>query len=360
MQHIQLKPSFKVKWNPETSNITQSDREFLANRTFTILEISEDGRAIISDDLAMFTVPVSELENTTWDYITEKYLKDTYYLYYVDYNDNIDKETLQKCIVDNSLYPVSEMVYECWDCPEDHETDEVEKEMIANDEGELHDDYVEHMRDWMNGNDKSDPVSDLLRNAGDQTMFYSLGIDVDGWHEEFMCPPWRGESEEDATCRINDILGIAADSNDMETLETIVAQASYGGELRIYFNASIDEVVSGGEDKRFWDGKSKDDFKSIRFKGKFAVGVINTYNGSGDFDYLTLDLTLPFMRENLFISKMEKYSLESIFGMISNWCSSDSPALMYDEIEAKVAIVPSKNSAAIAQDQEYERVFKSG
>ena len=191
-------------------------------------------------------------------------------------------------------------------------------------------------------------------------MFYSLGIDVDGWHEEFMCPPWRGESEEDATCRINDILGIAADSNDMETLETIVAQASYGGELRIYFNASIDEVVSGGEDKRFWDGKSKDDFKSIRFKGKFAVGVINTYNGSGDFDYLTLDLTLPFMRENLFISKMEKYSLESIFGMISNWCSSDSPALMYDEIEAKVAIEPSKNAAAIAQDQEYERVFKSG
>ena len=297
-----------------------------------------------------------------FNYIKENYLKEKYDLYYVDYRDSFDDhpKTLQQCIEDNSLYPASEITWDMWECPSSYEEEEVAKEMRNNDESELYDAFQDEIRDWIYEHDTSDPTSDLLRNTSDQTMFYSLGVEVDGWHEAFLCAPWRGEREEEATMRINDILGIKEGTPDMEKLELVVAQASYGGELRIYFTSSIEDVISGGEEKRYWEAESKEDFQTIQFKGMFAVGVINTLNGSGDFEYLNIDLTLPFMRENLFISRAEKYSLENIFGMITHWCKSDSPTLSYEAPSTDITIEPSKNAAAIAQDQEYERVFKAG
>ena len=297
----------------------------------------------------------------------KKYLRERYELYYVDYRDRLDgrehAELLQKCIDKNSLQPLGEIVYDWWEFPEEYTMNEIRKDMERDDLEELYEEYKEEIRDWLFDHDESTPVEDLIRNTPPITFFYSLGLDVDGWHSGgyMFGVPYRGESEKMAVYRIARKLGIKKGTGNYERIRELVSEAGGGGELRIYFETSIDELISGEEENRlYWTNEDgKQDFKSMRFMGDVKIALYNPGEGSGWETTIYLDKTIPFKRENLFVSETEKWDLESTFGMCGDWLrDKDKPAMLYKS--CKGAIRESKNVERMKREAELNKVFRSG
>lgn len=235
----------------------------------------------------------------------EPYLPEHVCLYYVDYDNDLDDNTkiLQKCIENNNLYPISESIDDWWEFPEGHYLDDMQKAM-ENDDMEWDDDWRDEIIEALREKDESDPVKDLINNTSDLHCYFDLGYDVD---EPFGAEEEEQEEEIDGICKV---LKIAKDSSMREKIAGIYYNASYGGSLRIYFPAGLMTLLSGNG----WDG-SKQDFESIKFKGKFRVVIIDTMNGSGDFeDDIELDVEYEFDRSLLGVSEDDHYSFEEIFG----------------------------------------------
>ena len=276
-------------------------------------------------------------------------------LYYVDYNDNLcDNNELQEEILRaNNLDPICEKIDEWWDSYECAKSyiDDIRNKLDEEDI-ELTDDDEDEIRDWLHDNDKSTPVDDVLHNTGSVNMFYSLGLEVEGWSEPgFMCQSYRSSSVAQEAYKIRRVLGIQKDTKDAELIESIVRNASYGGELRIYFSIGLKDILS--EDM-------EQDFQQIHFKGSCTVAVYHS-NGSGDFEDIELDKAFPFTRDNLFTSKSDKYSLENCFGLSSDWLrDSADPIFSTEPLKSKHKIAKSENATRIAQEAEYNKVFKAG
>lgn len=284
----------------------------------------------------------------------QPYLPSYVSLYFVDYRDDLSnsKELLQESLSTNSLQPIHEKVWEWWDYPEGEYLKEIRQKMEHDDAEELYEENEEDIRDWLSANDTSTPVKDLLSNTGEISMFYSLGLEVDGWHSAFMCNPWRDGSYAMNAYRIRQKLGVKKGTPEATKIDSIVQNASGGGELRLYFSDELTSVLSADPEN---------DFKQIHFKGEVAVALYNAGEGSGDFEYLKIDKSFPFVRENLYTSESDKYSLENCFGMCSDWLDkSDSPALSMDKPKKPQTLAKSKNADRIAQEIELNRVFKAG
>ena len=296
----------------------------------------------------------TEIENESLP-IWRNYVDDSYELYYVDYRDDLSyhKDLLEKCIRDNSLYPLSETVYEFWDYPEGYYLDQIRESMERDGFEYVFDECCEEIKEWIWDHDTSDPVKDLLGNTGGLTFFYDLGIEVDGWHEAFLCNPWRGETEAQAAYKIRRKLCIKKGTKEAGYIEQMVAEASYGGHLRIYFHADLNDLVDG------YNGK--DNPKTIVFKGHYAVAIYDPVNGSGWFEDMDIDCSFAFNRDNLFLSckSVERYTIEDCYGMSDSWCERYAKPTFSNE-PSKHKTRTSSTSAIAAQEAEYERVFQAG
>lgn len=284
----------------------------------------------------------------------QPYLPSYVNLYYVDYRDSLSdkKDLLQESLSSNSLDPIHDKVWDWWDYPEGHYLDEIREKMEQDEAEDLFEMLEDEIRDWLSANDTSTPVEDLLRNTGEITMFYSLGLELDGWKSGFMCNPWRGSSYAQDAYRVRRMLGIAKGTPNANKIDHIIQEAYRGGELRIYFANTLSAVLSDNPEN---------DFKQIHFKGEFAVAVYNAGEGSGDFEYITLDKVFPFQRSNLYTSESEKYHLENCFGMCSDWLhKQDTPVFKTEAPKKGNKIKESKNAARNAQDAEYNRIFQGG
>ncbi len=284
----------------------------------------------------------------------QPYLPNYVDLYFVDYRDNLDehKDLLQDSLAANSLSPIQEKVWDWWTFPEGEYLREIRKKMEDDGAEELYEENEDEIRDWLNEKDTSTPVKDLLRNTGEISMFYSLGLELDGWSSGFMCNPWRSSSYAQDAYKVRRVLGIAKGTPEADRIDSIIQNAGGGGELRIYFSNELSNVLSAD---------SENDFKQIHFKGEFAVAVYNAGEGSGDFEYLKLDKTFPFQRSNLYTSESEKYNLENCFGMCSDWLrKQNAPVFKMETPKRGQKIKESKNAARNAQDAEYKRIFKAG
>ena len=82
----------------------------------------------------------------------------------------------------------------------------------------------------------SDPVKDLIRNSSVTNFFYSLGVEISGYLTGCSL---RGESVAMACHQVRRALHLKKGQFD-EKIEELVGNATYGGELRIYFNAMFD------------------------------------------------------------------------------------------------------------------------
>ena len=163
--------------------------------------------------------------------------------------------------------------------------------------------------------------------------------------------PWRDGSYAIDAYKVRRALGIKKDTPEADKIDSILQNAGGGGELRIYFSNNLEAVISDTDD----------DFKQIHFKGSFAIAVYNACEGSGDFEYINIDKTFPFVRENLYTSKSDKYHLEDCFGMCSDWLDkSCAPSFSMKPAPKTQKLTTSKNAERIAKEIELNKVFKAG
>lgn len=294
----------------------------------------------------------------------KKYMPSHVNLYYVDYRDDLrdHSELLQKCVDQNSLNPISEKVFNWWDYPEGDYINDIEGQM-RKDGLEISEEDRDEIWDYLNEHDESCPVEDLIHNTGQVTCYYDLGLECDcGWHEAILAEPWMNEMPEDCAKKVCEMLGIDKGSDTAKKIKSVCLNATRGGYLRIYFPAYIDCLVSGERYEKYWEASDKDDFQQIRFKGKFAVAVYNSCEGAGDYECIELDCTFPFLRDNLAISKTDKYSIESCFDMAGDWlCSCDTPDLSTEPLDDKARAIEESSAGELrALEAEYEATFKAG
>lgn len=284
------------------------------------------------------------------------YVDDSYELYFVNYDDDLRNhyDLLQGCIEHNDLYGLDEKVYDFWDEPEEYYLQNIRNEMAKDDLEDVFDEHIDDIRDWIFEHDESDPTKGLLRNTGAVAVFYSLCECDCYWVEAPFMQPYMAEEPDTTAKKICKILHIADGSKQAKQVQSVCANASYGGELRIYFQSEIEDLISG---ESYPNGKNKD-WKSIHFKGTFAVAVYNCTDGAGDYEFIDLDVELPFIRQNLRISETERYSIEHCFGQSADWLNSaDAPSFSFEKPKKKTSI---KKSVINEREKHFEEVFKAG
>jgi predicted transcriptional regulator len=237
------------------------------------------------------------------------------YLGYVDYNDNLNQqlELLQKCVKKNTLDYLYEKVNEWFDESEwaslnyykqELKDDLCRKYEIEEEEAEeLIEKYNDDINEVIWDRNNYDVCKDLIKNTSPIIWYYRLEYDV---AETCWMP---NEELEEIISDIIKEVGIIETNNVRKTLYSLLSNASYGGELVIYFRCCFEELIN-----------EKQDFKEITFKG-YNICCNNQWNGSGDSEYIKELLTLPFKRENIRMCKLDYYSYTYVVcGMVEDWC----------------------------------------
>lgn len=155
-------------------------------------------------------------------------------LYFVDYNESLDEhEDLQeRCIRQNSMLPLDEESSE-WYSEQFSENLRIEMQDIKEsmEKAGLGGEYAENedkICDMLYDRNDTYPTEGLIRNTSTTTMFYSLGLEIEGYQYGKCC---RKHSEAYWCNRIRQILRLRKGLYDDRILEMLMA-ASYGGELR--------------------------------------------------------------------------------------------------------------------------------
>lgn len=273
-------------------------------------------------------------------------------LYYVDYSEDLDEhEDLQeKCIRQNDLMP---LMSEIWEWYADQETtkrrelmEDIRKRMAADGKLREYEERSEEMEDLLSERNDTDPSDDLIRNSSVTNMFYSLGVEIAGYAEGSST---REEFPAMSCYKIRRALKLKKGQFE-EQINELVDNATYGGELRIYFNAMFNRLVTGD---------NGNDFKTIRFHGDVIVAIADSHNGSGYHVEIPLDITLPFRRENLFVDSQVHYSYSNeICGMVNSWCNSTKWETGMEPIKSSIG--KSLMTQHQRQEARYEKAFREG
>lgn len=243
----------------------------------------------------------------------KKYVPETVSLYHVDYRENLDeREDLQEqCIRNNNMERLYETVMECYAEQEAESLlkilGEIKEKMAEEKRQEEFEEHREEITDLILSRSDADPAEELIKNSAAINMYYSPGAKI----EEHI-----GKESRAMSCyKVRRALKLKKGQFDT-LIEELVDNATYGGELRIYFNAGFNELVTNDNGK---------DFRTIRFHGDVIVAVANSFNGSGYHISLPLDITFPFVRDRLFVDSQVRYSYATeVCGMCRDWCDSTS------------------------------------
>lgn len=282
--------------------------------------------------------PARLLGGVTLDQIIDL-LDPSYNLTYIDYRDNLNDSlsTLQTCIQEGNRDALYELTDDWFN---DAEYDSVAQiltelqETVADqddwwDEDWLNDDpyhydnlhngltcvfedYSDWLRDAVFGRDSSTPLDDLLRNTSEVTLHYRTGYEVannDGYNEQ--SEVWAFKK----------FLGIKKkDTTWDKQIQMVMAQASYGGQLIIFFM----------DDAKRWIDPFDPKIDTIKFKNPH-ICIWDGWNGSGDDTILDgFELTLPFDRTNLYIDETCHYNYsQDVCGMVHGFCSGTEVSLSH-------------------------------
>jgi hypothetical protein len=187
--------------------------------------------------------------------------------------------------------------------------------------------------------DDSTPLKDLIRNTGNQVMFYDVGAEI-------------GDYSADMKERINDVKRAIKipkrDKTHDDLIESMLVEASYGGKLVVYFYDDFERWIN-------LTGKET----MIHFSGKVHLAVVDHSGGSGWDSTIPHNFTLPFNPENVFIDKNIKYNYTyAVCGMISRWCESTEVTLLQKKTRVKAE--RSKVNDHLDKEARYNKTFKEG
>ena len=284
-----------------------------------------------------------------------KLIPEKVYLTYVDYNDSFDEheDLMQECVANNNMDSLFEKVWDWFDDSEWQGTCEVMNELRGDLERLYDEDEVtlfmelneEELREIIRDRDNSDTVKDLCRNTREQCFFYSLGEEFSaGW---CMTPSDLARER----FRIRRLLGMPRkDEGYNKFLDELLQNASGGGELRIYFMADFNKLITDTDE----------DFKSVHIKGNVEIAIANSWEGSGHNIDLPLDFKLPFKRENLFIDSTVKYSYATdVCGMSRDWCDGTIFIPSAEEY-TKASLSASLMGNKVKGDAQLDKTYREG
>ncbi|MBP6238821.1 MAG: hypothetical protein KA270_17405 [Saprospiraceae bacterium] len=197
--------------------------------------------------------------------------------------------------------------------------------------------YDDQIRNYCYEKDTSNPIKDLCRNTGDMVMFYDTGYEVEGesWS-------WGKAKLRLERYLLKKHLGIVNTTMYDQRIEEMLENASYGGQLVVYFHGDIQNLIF-----------EKGTYNTVRFKNAH-IAIINTYNGSGyNTELNKSEFSLPFDAERIFVEKTIKYNYTySVCGMSSDWCSDT--IVSFSKVEGEIKELPVSDLAAI---QERDKAF---
>ena len=134
-----------------------------------------------------------------------------------------------------------------------------------------------------------------------------------------------------------------------EKIEELVEMPHTAGELRIYFNAMFDRLIS--KDHRTIS-------KSIRFHGNVVVAIADSRTVL-DIMCSSAGHHFPFRRENLFVDSQVHYSYANeVCGMTNDWC--DSTKWETGMIPFTGSVRKSRMAEYKKQEAAYEQTFRDG
>lgn len=270
------------------------------------------------------------------------YLEKDYELVWLDYRESLDEnpELVEKIARAGDLTPLYEdrilesIDEERWESASE-EAKNVVKKMIEDgapeeEANEMMDEIVYEIED----RDKSNPYMELVKRTK-VTFFISLGMEIS--------EPWS-KSDEELDEEVKQAMEFFETDNEdtKKGLSELFSEA--GGILRIYFTASLDELLD-------------ENIKSIHLDGIVSVGVINPYEGSGYVNYVEFDnVKIPFKRENLFVDRAEKWGWAEISGCYGGWAE---PVGFLEEESGK-ELEESPEAGIKERENEYNKRFKEG
>jgi hypothetical protein len=203
--------------------------------------------------------------------------------------------------------------------------------------------YEDDIRDWLYKNDGSTPVDDLLSNTQAFSLFLDTGleIDADSWS-------WTKSEQTRWLKKIKRKLRINTSQWD-RAIRSMLQEASYGGQLVVYFYGKAEDVITDNEK----------DWESVSFTNP-VIAVIHTGNGSGgDACLKGHAFSMPFVRKNLFIDKYFKYNyVSAVCGMNQDWCEDSKVMFSFEPAPGRKT--KSKLAAGTLQDRKYAGIYKKG
>lgn len=232
------------------------------------------------------------------------YIPQNVSLYYVDYRDDLDEheDIQEECVRSNNMEKLYEKAYEWYEEQESSNMhdylEETRKNMETDNLAGEFEEHEDEIRELIYDRNDSDPVKDLIRNSSVTNFFYSLGVEISGYLTGCSL---RGESVAMACHKVRRALHLKKGQFD-EKIEELVENATYGGELRIYFNAMFDRLISKDPEN---------DFKSIRFHGNVMVAIADSRNICVKLEgyQSSLDSLIPVFPSRMLFSNFSKISI---------------------------------------------------
>lgn len=281
-------------------------------------------------------------------------LPETTTLQYVDYRESLDEQTeaIQQCIAARNWEALIMALNDSGWEQEMESKDEYRKQLRKDLQAKyslkkkqakiLLRVFEEEIDEAIYSRCDDNILKDLLRNTGSLIAHYDTGyyMEADSWN-------WSTMEVEDEVAKIKAFLEITSEDYD-HRLFNVVAQATYGGNLLIYFNLDVEEYLNNSE------------AKSMTFTD-YSMGIVDHHNGSGDVldDSIKEPFTIQLNPENIFLEKSIKYNWTySIAGMGSDWC--DDTKIAYSDTQSGVEVESSKTNNLLNKEAEYNKTFKEG
>ena len=290
---------------------------------------------------------------TTLNLLLEKIIPNKTYLYYVDRNDSLDgyEKQIQDCIHNQSYEYLDEVLNDAyseqeWDNTKryfkEFKSDLISKGFKKKKVKKFCKKYKDFIEDKIRENSSGDIIEDLMRNTSKMICHYDTGYEMDSnsWS-------WNSKRINQELRDIKKFLKIKNKDYD-DRIKTMICQASYGGNLLIYFE--LDEL-----DKFI----RTEDFNSVKFKNAH-IGIIDHHGGSGDITELNgHEFTIDYNPKNLFLEKTIKYNWTyAIAGMVRNWC--EDTIVEFSKRKQRLKIVESETNKLLEQEKKYNETWKKG